>query len=103
MSGDGLIDFIHYPKYYKALAQDNISYEIFINQKSGYKILPFSGYIYDIKFNPDGTLVKFDTFLPHCCDDNHETFNHYRFDKIKSELILDNKEIILTCQLIDNK
>jgi len=100
-NGDGLLDFIHYPKYYMALMRDIDAYEIFLKQKNGtYKWLSFMGYIYEITFNKDSTLNNFKTFLPHCCDDNHETFNEYKFDKKEDSLVLISSEKILSCQLI---
>lgn len=51
INGDGLLDFIHYPKYYRAIMLDRDVYEIFIQQKNGYKWLSFKGFIMAIKFN----------------------------------------------------
>ena len=105
LNGDGLLDFIHYPKYYLAIMRDRDAYELFIKQKGGdYKWVTFRGYIIDIDLDKDGTLNKMTTYQGLCCDDNQGTFYYYTFDKLKEELIVTNTEQILTCQLIkENK
>ncbi len=100
INGDGLLDFIHYPRYYKTLAYDSESYEIFIQQKRGFKMLHFVGYIIEIDFNKNGTLNKMTTFLPECCANNQCTFFYYTFDKKNNTLTLDRSETLLVCQLI---
>jgi hypothetical protein len=101
-NGDGLLDFIHHPKYYMALMRNDIdAYEIFLKEKSGgYKWITFSGFIYEITFNKDNALQSMKTFQPHCCDDNHEKFYEYTFDKANNNLLLTKTVTILTCQLI---
>lgn len=100
VNGDGLLDFIHYPKYYKALAHDLENYEIFIQQTDGFKMLRFSGYIIDIDYNKNGTLNKMTTFFPECCANDQCTFLYYIFDKQNNTLTLINSETLLVCQLI---
>lgn len=99
MNGDGLLDFIHYPKYYRALMIDSDSYEIFIQQRNGYKWIKFKGFIIDVAFNKDKTINKMTTFQGFCCDDNQATFYYYTFDKTTNELTLTRTEQILNCQL----
>jgi len=101
INGDGLLDFIHYPEYYRALMADQDIYELFLQVKNGgYKWVTFRGFIVDIYFNTDRTLNKMKTYRGPCCDDNHATFFWYTFDKKSNDLILINKETILTCQLV---
>lgn len=99
INGDGLLDFIHYPKYYKSIMLDINAYEIFIQEKTGYKLLTFLGYITDIEFNKDGTLNKMKTYQTACCDNNWSTFYYYLFNKTTNELTETKKEKILDCQL----
>jgi hypothetical protein len=100
INGDGLLDFIHYPKYYMALMRDLDAYEIFIQQKSGgYKIISFRGFITDIEFNKDSTLNKMTTYQGPCCDDNQCTFYYYTFNKAVNDLTITKAEQIFTCQL----
>jgi hypothetical protein len=100
INGDGLLDFIHYPKYYMALMRDFDVYEIFIQQKSGtYKIISFKGFITEIEFNQDSTLNKMTTYEGPCCDDNQCTFYYYTFNKEVSDLTITKAETIFTCQL----
>lgn len=100
INGDGLLDFIHYPKYYMAIMRNDIdAYELFLQTKTGYKWVTFRGYIIDITFHKDRTLDKMTTYQGPCCDDNQCTFYSYTFDKIKNDLILTTTEQIFTCQL----
>lgn len=50
INGDGVLDFIHYPQYYMAIMRDQDTYELFIQLKTGYKWITFSGFILDIVF-----------------------------------------------------
>lgn len=100
MNGDSLLDFIHYPKYYKVFQLDHDAYEIFIQKKNGaYKIISFRGFITDIVFNKDGTLNKMTTYQGPCCNDDQCTFYYYIFNKTLNELTISNTEQIFTCQL----
>lgn len=102
INGDGLTDFIHYPLYYKAIMRDGFDeYDIFIKEKTyeTYKWINFRGYITNINFNSDGSLMNLTTFQNFCCDDNQCTFRYYEFDKQENDLILKNTKQILTCQL----
>ena len=101
INGDGLLDFIHYPKYYMAISRDRDAYELFIKQKDeSYKWVTFHGFIIDIELDKDGSLNKMTTYQGPCCDDNQCTFYYYTFDKINEELSVTRTEQILTCQLI---
>ncbi len=101
INGDGLLDFIHYPKYYMAIERDRDAYEIFIQQKKDdYKIITFRGFITAINFNKDGTLNTMSTYQGPCCDDDQCTFYFYTFDNSANELVLTTTEQIFTCQLI---
>ena len=104
INGDGKLDFVHYPKYYRALMLDFDAYEMFLQiNDSAYKMITFHGFIIDINFNKDGSLNNMKTYQGPCCDDDHATFYSYIFDRNKNDLVLINKERILTCQLIDKK
>ena len=101
INGDGLLDFVHYPKYYMAIVREVDAYELFIQEKSGgYTWITFWGFIIDITFNKHGSLNRMKTYQGACCDDNQATFYSYTFDKSKNDLALTKREQILTCQLI---
>ena len=99
-NGDGLLDFIHYPKYYKKMQTDNEVYELFIQGRYGYKWTSFTGYIVNIEFNSDGTLNNLYTFEEPCCDGPTAYFYNYVFDKSSNTFKQTGKEKVLSCQLI---
>lgn len=100
INGDGLLDFIHYPRYYGAIMRDVEHYDMFIQQKRGdYKYISFRGFIMNIEFNKDGTLNKMTTYLGPCCDDYHCTFYNYTFNKALNDLLITKSEDILKCQI----
>ncbi len=99
INGDGLLDFIHYTTYFRALVLSHDSYEIFIQQKDGYyKWLQFSGFITDIKFNKDNSIKKISTYFGACCTNRENYFNEYQLDKKTNTLVLKKSTMVLTCQ-----
>ncbi len=99
INGDGLLDIIHYPKYYRAIMFDHDYYDLFIQIKKGkYQLQHFNGYIIDIDFASDNSLVSMKTFQNFCCDDNHTFFFSYLFDKSTNNLVLQRTDTVLTCQ-----
>ena len=103
INGDGKLDFIHHPLYYKRIWFDYDQHDIFIQIENGYKRLSFSGFIFDISFNENGTLNKIKTFQSECCASGYETFFYYDFDATKNELLLTKEENVWNCQFkLDN-
>ena len=101
INGDGLPDMIHYPKYYRRYFMDGDFYDIIIQQKDGYKMLIFDGYIVDITFDSDQSLKSLKTFSTSVYAENHSVyFRWYTFDKTKNELVLTRQEDLYKCQLI---
>jgi hypothetical protein len=98
INGDGKLDFIHYPLYYKAIWFDYDVYDIFVKTKKGYKRIPFNGFIVDINFDEKGVLNEMKTFQPECCASGFAMFFYYKFDAIKNELLNTKTEKIWNCQ-----
>jgi hypothetical protein len=99
INGDGLLDFIHYPKYYMKIARNDIdAYELFLQTKNGYEWVTFRGFITEIKFNKDGTLDSIITFQGSCCDDIQSFFYYYTFNKSENNLTLTKFERVFNCQ-----
>ncbi len=98
INGDGKLDFIHYPLYYKAIWFDRDVYDIFIQTENGYKRISFNGFIVDIKFNEKGVLSEMKTFQPECCASGFTMFFYYKFDAMKNELLNTKTEKVLNCQ-----
>lgn len=99
INGDGLPDLLHYPKYYRAVMFDVEFYDVFIrNNNNTYKIVRFGGYITKAVFTDSGLLDTLETFRGPCCDDDHNFFYQYAFDRNKNDLVLIKADTVLTCQ-----
>ncbi len=99
INGDGLMDFIHYPIYYRALYLSHDSYEIFIQNKDGsYTMLQFEGFITKIEFNKNNSFKKLNTYRGACCTNKENYFYTYCFNKSKNSLLIKESNLILTCQ-----
>jgi hypothetical protein len=100
VNGDGLLDFIHYPKYYRALAFDVEFYDVFIKKPDGnYKLIRFGGYIVSAEFGRDSSLLALKTYQGICCGGDLSFFRTYEFDTIMNDLVLRSEEKVLGCQL----
>lgn len=104
INGDGLLDFIHYNKYFRALALDHDAYEFFLmNKDSSYQMVKFNGFITDIKFNRNHTLKSMTCYQAACCTDVNHIFYYYNFDKASNTLVLNTTKTVLTCQFKKKK
>ncbi|MBX2907940.1 MAG: hypothetical protein KF744_17980 [Taibaiella sp.] len=103
VNGDGLLDFIHYPRYYRAFAYDVEFYDIFIQKPKGnYKLVRFGGYIVSVEFGRDSSLRALKTYQGVCCGGDLSIFRTYKLDTVVNELVLQSEEKVLSCQLRDS-
>ncbi len=98
INGDGKLDLIHYPMYYRNVSTGNFN-DIFLKEGKSYKVIHFTGFITDIKFNNDKSIDSIETYVGPCCDDNHAFFYSYKFDRNKNDILLVKTIEILICQL----
>ena len=99
INGDGLIDFLHYTLYYRALIITHDNYEMFLQQPDGtYKMVQFNGYILSIKYNRDKSIKTLKTYVGACCTNRENYYQDYQFNKKKQQLLLTKSTLILSCQ-----
>ena len=99
INSDGLIDFLHYTVYYRALLITHDNYELFLLQPNGtYKMVQFNGYILNIKYNRDKSIKTLKTYVGACCTSRENYFQTYLFDKKKQQLVLKKSTLVLSCQ-----
>ncbi len=99
INGDGLIDFMHYTLFFRALLITHDNYEIFLQQKDGtYKMIPFNGYILNIKYNRNKSIKTLNTYVGACCTNRENYFQEYQFSKTKYSLLLKKSTLVLSCQ-----